>query len=34
MGRLPLRRSVRRGRIALDGDQALAEQFPNWFPGV
>lgn len=34
MGRLPLRRSVRRGRIALDGDQDLAEQFPNWFPGV
>jgi len=34
MGRLPLRRSIRRGRIALDGNQALAEQFPNWFPGV
>ena len=34
MGRLPLRRSVRRGRITLDGDQDLAEQFPNWFPGV
>ncbi len=34
MGRLPLRRSVRRGRIALDGDQDLAEQFPTWFPGV
>ena len=34
MGRLPLRRSVRRGRITLHGDQALAEQFPNWFPGV
>ena len=33
MGRLPLRRSVRRGRIALQGDQALAEQFPEWFPG-
>ena len=34
MGRLPLRRSVRRGRIALHGDQALAEQFPEWFAGV
>ena len=34
MGRLPLRRSVRRGRIALHGDQPLAEQFPTWFPGV
>lgn len=34
MGRLPLRRSVRRGRIALDGDQPLAEQFPEWFAGV
>ena len=34
MGRLPLRRSVRRGRIALQGDQDLAEQFPEWFTGV
>ena len=34
MGRLPLRRSVRRGRITLHGNQDLAEQFPNWFPGV
>ncbi len=34
MGRLPLRRSVRRGRITLQGDQDLAEQFPTWFPGV
>ena len=34
MGRLPLRRSVRRGRIALHGDQPLAEQFPEWFAGV
>ena len=34
MGRLPIRRSVRRGRIALQGDQALAEEFPQWFPGV
>ena len=34
MGRLPLRRSVRRGRITLNGNQPLAEQFPNWFPGV
>ena len=34
MGRLPLRRSVRRGRITLQGDQPLAEQFPEWFAGV
>lgn len=34
MGRLPIRRTVRRGRITLHGDQPLAEQFPNWFPGV
>ena len=34
MGRLPLRRSVRRRRIAFTGDQALAERFPQWFPGV
>ena len=34
IGRLPLRRSVRRGRIALQGDQALAERFPEWFAGV
>ncbi len=34
MGRLPLRRSVRRGRIALEGDSALAEQFPIWFRGI
>ena len=33
-GRLPLRRSVRRGGIALHGDQPLAEQFPEWFAGV
>ena len=34
MGRLPLRRSIRRRRIAFSGDQALAEGFPQWFPGV
>ena len=34
MGRLPLRRSVRRGRIAIQGDQTLAEGFPEWFAGV
>ena len=34
MGRLPLRRSVRRGRIALQGDQSLAERFSERFAGV
>ena len=34
MGRLPLRRSIRRRRIAFAGDQALAEGFGAWFPGV
>lgn len=33
-GRLQLRRSVRRGRIALSGDEALAAQFTDWFKGV
>ena len=33
-GRLQLRRSVRRGRIALSGDEALAAQFTDWFGGV
>lgn len=31
MGRLPLARSVRRGRLALEGDAKLAEQFTEWF---
>ena len=34
MGRLPLRRSVRRGRIALAGDETLAAQFTDWFKGI
>ena len=34
MGRLPLRRSVRRGRITLQGDAQLAESFGEWFVGV
>lgn len=34
MGRLPLRRSVRRGRITLAGDEALAAQFGDWFKGI
>jgi uncharacterized protein (TIGR03083 family) len=31
MGRLPLARSVRRGRLALEGDLKLAESFTEWF---
>ena len=34
MGRLPVRRSVRRGRIGLEGDANLAESFGEWFVGV
>ena len=34
MGRLPLRRSIRRRRIAFSGDTAVAEGFGEWFPGV
>ena len=34
MGRLPLRRSIRRRRIAFAGDQPLAEGFGEWFPGI
>ena len=34
MGRLPLRRNVRRGRINLEGDETTAERFPEWFRGV
>ncbi len=33
-GRLQLRRSVRRGRIALAGDELAAAQFSDWFKGV
>ena len=32
--RLPLRRSIRRRRLAFSGDQPLAERFGEWFPGV
>ena len=31
IGRLPFARSVRRGRLSFDGDQALAARFPEWF---
>ena len=34
MGRLPLRRSIRRRRLSFSGDQPLAERFAEWFPGV
>ena len=34
MGRLPLRRNVRRGRIAIEGNQATAERFSEWFVGI
>ena len=34
MGRLPLRRSIRRRRLAFSGDQPLVERFGEWFPGV
>ena len=33
-GRLQLRRSVRRGRIAVSGDETVAAQFADWFKGV
>ena len=33
-GRLQLRRSVRRGRITLSGDETLAAQFTEWFKGI
>ena len=31
MGRLPLARSVRRGRISYEGDDELASRFTDWF---
>ena len=31
MGRLPFARSVRRGRLSFDGDEALASRFIDWF---
>jgi uncharacterized protein (TIGR03083 family) len=31
MGRMPFSRSVRRGRIKLEGDEKLAAQFTEWF---
>ena len=34
MGRLSLSRSVRRGRIVLEGEAELATQFRGWFKGV
>lgn len=34
MGRLPIRRSVRRGRIVLEGDLEVAARFDEWFAPV
>lgn len=34
MGRLPFARSVRRGRLAFQGDEKLASSFADWFPPV
>jgi len=34
MGRLSLNRSVRRGRIVLEGDSEVSKQFAEWFKGV
>ena len=34
MGRLPLRRTVRRGRIVLEGDLEVAARFDEWFGPV
>ena len=34
MGRLPLRRALRRRRISVDGDQTAAERFGDWFKGI
>lgn len=34
MGRTPARRAIRRGRIAVDGDQSAAERFGEWFRGI
>lgn len=31
IGRLPFARSVRRGRLSFEGDEASASQFPEWF---
>ncbi|MCI0439779.1 MAG: SCP2 sterol-binding domain-containing protein, partial [Chloroflexi bacterium] len=31
LGRMPLARSVRRGVIELEGDEALAAKFSEWF---
>lgn len=32
MGRLPFGRSVRRGRLSVEGDETLAAGFTDWFP--
>ena len=34
MGRLPFARSVRRGRLSFDGDEALASKFTEWFKPI
>ena len=34
MGRTPVRRAIRRRRIAVDGDQTAAERFGEWFRGI
>ncbi len=34
LGRLPFNRSVRRGRLSFEGDEALASRFTSWFRPV
>ncbi len=34
MGRIDIRRALRRRRLSLTGDRAAAERFGMWFPGV
>ena len=34
MGRIPVRRAIRRRRIAVEGDQSAAERFGEWFGGI
>lgn len=34
MGRIPVRRALRRRRISVDGDTSAAERFGEWFAGI
>lgn len=34
MGRTPVRRALRRGRITVEGNQSAAERFGDWFRGI